>query len=378
MVQPCNNKRFKNNISKRKFGKSLDDLYGSINYDLAHMLIEKNEIEIPTLDVDIFNIGAMTHTGSSSQNIFERIAESKQNSKYVVIREDMMKILQTLDFSNKMVKKFRCIYADIPWSFKNQNTGGSMTSGADNKYPTMPHDRVLALGDIIRDVSHRDCILFMWVPTTMQKEALEVMHEWGFEYKTKLYWVKSGPKMGMGYWFRNSVEELWIGIRGNVKAFGIQEPNIFYRDRLEHSHKPPVFRDMVDECVKKSFSHLEMTENIEKLELFYSKNEDEYINSRESLRQNGWTLHGYDVDENEDIANVMIKKYYPEELANVISVRSGFRYRVDKYDLGRLVKLFREDKNKRMVMSKIYYNKKPDQSPQSMYQELQQVYGLHA
>ena len=83
MIQPsCNNnndgnKRFKNNISKRKFGKSLDDLYGSINYDLAHMLIEKNEIEISTLDIDIYNIGAMTHTGSSSQNIFDRIAESK-------------------------------------------------------------------------------------------------------------------------------------------------------------------------------------------------------------------------------------------------------------------------------------------------------------
>ena len=373
MVDPYNknNKRLKNNISKRKFGKSLDDLYDSVNYDLAHILIERTEAEIQTLDIDIYNLSALTHTGSNVKTIFEKMQESRKNNRFVIIREDMMKVLQTLDLSDKVVKKFRCIYADIPWSFNNKNTGGSMTSGAEAKYVTMTHDRVLALGDIIRDVAHKDSILFMWVPTSMQKEATEVMREWGFEYKTKLYWVKTG-KMGMGFWFRNSVEELWIGIRGNVKAFNMQQSNAMELDRQEHSHKPQYFRDVIDECVRRSFSELETVEHIKKLELFYAKNHNDYDNI-ETLRQNGWVLHGYDMDDNEDIANVLIKQYYLEDMSNVISVRSGFRYRVDKYDLGRLATLFREEKNKRMVMSKIYYTKR--EQPR---QEIDlQTYGLH-
>jgi hypothetical protein len=78
-------KKIKNNSSKRKFGKSMDELYDSI-YDLSHLLIEKIRNRIPTLDIDIYNLSAMTHTGNGTYNIIDKIKESRRNRHYIVFR----------------------------------------------------------------------------------------------------------------------------------------------------------------------------------------------------------------------------------------------------------------------------------------------------
>lgn len=58
-------------------------------------------------------------------------------------------------------KKYNIIYADPPWSFNNKKTGGSMSSGASQKYDTMEMyqmagmilntDPVVMLSDVIAD-----------------------------------------------------------------------------------------------------------------------------------------------------------------------------------------------------------------------------------
>jgi len=79
----------------------------------------------------------------------------------------------------------------------------------------------------------------------MLPEALQTMKAWGFKYKTKITWHKTG-RLGLGYWFRGEVEELLFGVRGKVKAFRCQLPNFIEAPVREHSEKPEGFRQMIE------------------------------------------------------------------------------------------------------------------------------------
>ena len=37
----------------------------------------------------------------------------------------------------------------------------------------------------------KDCVLFLWATSPKLTEALEVMLEWGFEYRTCIVWVRT-------------------------------------------------------------------------------------------------------------------------------------------------------------------------------------------
>jgi len=57
-----------------------------------------------------------------------------------------------------MNNKYKIIYADVPWCYRNKNTGGSMKSGAKSKYP------VMTTGDIcnlpINKIADKNSVLF--------------------------------------------------------------------------------------------------------------------------------------------------------------------------------------------------------------------------
>ena len=145
--------------------------------------------------------------------------------------------------------KYSIIYADPPWQYRNKKTGASMTSGADAKYPTMPLADICAL-PVKSEIAMPDSALFLWVTTPLKWEGLEVMKAWGFTYETTVYWRKI-MSLGMGFWFRGQVEELLVGVRGNLKAFHLQEPNFIQTKVLAHSEKPKEFREMIERATAK-------------------------------------------------------------------------------------------------------------------------------
>ncbi len=144
-----------------------------------------------------------------------------------------------------MRPKYKVIYADVPWSYRNERTGGSMNSGSKQKYGTIPLPDILSLS--IAPVMDRDSVLFLWATTPMLPEALSVLSAWGFSYKTSLYWRKV-MSLGMGFWYRGQVEQLLLGIRGKVKAFRIQKPNFIQTKVRNHSQKPDEMRVLVELC----------------------------------------------------------------------------------------------------------------------------------
>src|SRR5690349_18054715 len=113
---------------------------------------------------------------------------------------------------------YNVILADPPWSYSNKKTGGSMKSGSESKYPTMTLDELKEM-NIPAD---KNSVLFLWATVPLLPEAFEVMKAWGFKYKTMITWRKIESN-GMGFWWRGQTEHLLFRVRGNVKAFRMQE-----------------------------------------------------------------------------------------------------------------------------------------------------------
>lgn len=184
------------------------------------------------------------------------------------------------------MKKYSIIYADPPWKFNNKNTGGSMISGSENKYPCMTVDQICKLP--INEITDENCILFMWWVASQPVEALKVVESWGFTLKTMtgFNWVKTTKNdlldFGMGFWTRAGSELCLIAVKGkpkrkscgvrSVELFPIEE-TIFARNE-KHSKKPEIFKNRI----------VELMGDIDRIELFARENSV------------GWDVYGNEVN----------------------------------------------------------------------------------
>lgn len=155
-------------------------------------------------------------------------------------------------------EKFNIIYMDPPWTYRNKRTGGSMKSGAAQKYDTLTVEELQNFP--ITDIAETNAVLFMWCTTPLLPEAFEVLSAWPFRYKTMLTWRKIMSK-GMGFWFRIQTEHLMVAIRGNIKAFRCQKSNFRQEKVRKHSQKPDYFRALIEEATQN-------IENPKRIELF--------------------------------------------------------------------------------------------------------------
>jgi len=151
-------------------------------------------------------------------------------------------------------KLYGVIYADPPWRFKPYAEETGSDRAADNHYPTLTIDDIAD----IEPPAAPDCVLFLWVTIPMLELGIKLLQRWGFAYKSACVWAK--PQIGTGYWFRNQVELLLVGTRGNVPApaSGDQPPQIQTLDRARHSAKPDAFAVMIEALYP----------NVPKLEMF--------------------------------------------------------------------------------------------------------------
>ncbi len=145
-------------------------------------------------------------------------------------------------------KKYKIIYADPPWSYKDKALAGNR--GACCKYPVMSIDEIKNLP--VKDIADDDCILFMWVTFPKLNECFEVIKEWGFEYKTNAFtWVKKYKNgdnfMGMGRWTRANAEICLLATKGKPKRVNAGVRQIIESVPEKHSKKPDIVRDKIVE-----------------------------------------------------------------------------------------------------------------------------------
>ena len=149
-------------------------------------------------------------------------------------------------------KKYNVIYADPPWKY---NTWRDGMGTAEKHYPTMKGESIVGMQNIIKNISEKDCILFLWVTFPCLLEGLKVMKEWGFKYKTCGFnWIKRNKVsdtwfFGMGHWTRANSELCLIGTKGTIKRKSNKVSQIIDTHIEEHSKKPNIVRERIVELV---------------------------------------------------------------------------------------------------------------------------------
>ena len=92
-------------------------------------------------------------------------------------------------------RRYDIIYADPPWQHDGEmgmpvaKRDRHKKIRAEDHYRTMSTDDLCALP--VSDISKEDCLIFMWISSSMFCEAIEVGQTWGFKYKTIAFvWYK--------------------------------------------------------------------------------------------------------------------------------------------------------------------------------------------
>ncbi len=147
--------------------------------------------------------------------------------------------------------KYRVFYADPPWQYSNEYSGGDEQfqgkwTAAETHYPTMSIKELCEMGEDIRRAAEENAVLFLWTTEPIRDEAVEVVEAWGFKRKAAFIWDKTRDSFG----HYNSVqhEHLLICTRGSCKPdAGKNLRSIVAEPKTpKHSEKPERFREIID------------------------------------------------------------------------------------------------------------------------------------
>jgi N6-adenosine-specific RNA methylase IME4 len=150
-------------------------------------------------------------------------------------------------------RRFGTILADPPWRFLNRTGKVAPEHRRLSRYDTMTWKEIAALpvGDVAADRSH----CYLWTPNALVADALRVLEEWGFTYKTMLIWHKvrrdgGSDGRGVGFYFRNVTEPVLFGVRGGLRTLppGRRQVNLLATRKREHSRKPDELYPVIEAC----------------------------------------------------------------------------------------------------------------------------------
>ncbi len=145
----------------------------------------------------------------------------------------------------KLARKYPIYYLDPPWRFGVRSEVTGREKSAENHYPTMTTDEIVALlVDLIG--GDEPGVIFCWGTNPMLPDALRVMDACGFTYVH--HWIWDKEVAGTGYWGRDRHELLLIGRRGDVAApLPGTQPETVHRERKGgHSAKPGYFAEQIE------------------------------------------------------------------------------------------------------------------------------------
>src|SRR5579871_38310 len=149
--------------------------------------------------------------------------------------------------------RYRTILADPPWQFSNRTGKVAPEHKRLGRYGTMTLAEIGALP--VAGICEKEAHLYLWVPNALLFEGLQILEQWGFEYKTNLVWHKirkdGGPDgRGVGFYFRNVTELLLFGTRGRLRTRGAgrSQVNLIQARKQEHSRKPEGAFGVIGQC----------------------------------------------------------------------------------------------------------------------------------
>src|SRR5208282_2801306 len=146
---------------------------------------------------------------------------SSKSSKMSIRTQSPKPIPQALDEFPGLAGTYSTILVDPPWRFLNRTGKVAPEHRRLHRYQTMSFEEIgkLPVAKYAREKAH----LYMWCPNALLPEALGIMKEWGFTYKTNIVWYKVRKDGGpdgrcVGFYFRNVTELLLFGIKGSMRT----------------------------------------------------------------------------------------------------------------------------------------------------------------
>jgi len=190
---------------------------------------------------------------------------------------------------------YSTILIDPPWRFINRTGKVAPEHRRLHRYETMSFEEIgkLPVAKHANDKAH----LYMWCPNALLLEALTIMKEWGFKYKTNIVWYKirkdGGPDgRGVGFYFRNVTELLLFGVRGSMRTLkpGRRQVNIMLTRKEEHSKKPQEAYRLIERCSPGPFLELFARERVRGWHQ-WGDQVDSYKERRPNHKGYSWNRH---------------------------------------------------------------------------------------
>lgn len=150
-----------------------------------------------------------------------------------------------------MSKRYQTVVADPPWAYeegfvRGPNAGNGWTNRHELPYGAMSVDEIAAL-PVADWCDPAGALLFLWTTNRYLPDAFAVIEAWGFKYRQTLIWQKGDASPFPGAVAPNEAEYLLVGRRGNVKRTGTWPNAVIHANRGQHSAKPDVFLDLVEQ-----------------------------------------------------------------------------------------------------------------------------------
>lgn len=169
-------------------------------------------------------------------------------------------------FNDLKANHYGAIVADPPWAYSVFSDKGKDRS-AERHYETQDLNWICNLP--VADLARKDCHLFLWItgPCIVRGDHIKVMEAWGFKPSAMAFvWLKakigafnqsdaffradaSAFVKGMGHTTRQNAEYVVLGRKGSPRRHTKAMHQLIVEPRREHSRKPEVFRDCVEEYV---------------------------------------------------------------------------------------------------------------------------------
>jgi N6-adenosine-specific RNA methylase IME4 len=218
-----------------EYSKAVDTVVKNVGVDTLRQKILNGEVKLTKKDTI-----ALASTSPENQTkvmslIDKGEAKTFQDAKRVIAADNVKEIPQVKG-------KYKIVLADPPWEY-----GGSMniTYGtADKHYPTMSLDKICSLP--IKELSEDNAVLFLWTTSPLLEDSFKVINSWGFKYKASFIWDK--VKHVMGHYNSVRHEFLLVATKGSCTPEVMKlHDSVVSIERIEHSAKPEVFREYIDE-----------------------------------------------------------------------------------------------------------------------------------
>jgi len=173
-------------------------------------------------------------------------------------------------------------YQDIKRQEKQQKIIIPQPESSDVKYDVILADWIQQYNfqeiKVLEIPAENNAVLYIWATAPKLIEALEVLHSWGFTYKSQMVWDKEN--IGTDHWVRGQHEILLIGVKGTFKPPASEtKVSSVYKEKLtQQSKKPNYYYDLIEK----------MHPNCRYIELFSKEKHNEK-----------WTIWNNQISENE-------------------------------------------------------------------------------